>query len=102
MACNGTMDCTMGPFLPNSQLLLQMVRDAEGKLDQCFVNARFAPMFDKQLRDTSHLEFHDEVMKMRITHPNIHILADRKTWVKNTQSCMWRVTWNMFRKLDTT
>ena len=102
MACNCTLDKPQGAFLPNAQLLSACVKNAQGQLDMAFVNHQFAPMFDKQIRETSHLGFHDEVMKMRVTHPNIHLVADRKTWIKNHKSHTRRVTWNVFRKLDTT
>lgn len=62
----------------------------------------FTPLFDRQMPVMNNMNFHNEIMKMKVTHPNIMVLADKHMFVRNWKNAMHTFNWSFFRKMNTT
>ena len=91
----------MGSFRPSLEHMSQIVENEEGMV-RCSLNPRFAPLFDRQMPVMNDMNFHDEIAKMKVTHPNVLVLADRHMFVKNRKNRTCMFNWSFFRKMNTT
>jgi hypothetical protein len=59
-------------------------------------------MFEKQIKVMQDMSFHDEVMKMRLTHPNCFVLSNQTFFISNKKKVSWTFNWSSFHNLRTT
>lgn len=91
-----------GYFESNGQHLTTIVKDQNGIIRQAFINDQFNSLFDNQIRLMDDKSFHDQLMTMRITRSNVHILSDRRRFFTNKGKEARTYRWSVFRKLFTT
>jgi hypothetical protein len=95
-------DVIQGRFNCNAQIMTTVVKSDTGEIQQSYINDKFHNLFDKQVRIAQHTKLHDHMMTMKVTHPNVFVLSDKKRFFCNRSRDVKTFKWNVFRKLFTT
>lgn len=98
---NRSLGDEVGSFLPNAQQFSVVGKDGHD-VDVATIREKYAGMFEKQLRLTKDMTFHEELMSMKVTHPNMMVLSDRRVFVRNRKNVTRTFNWSFFRKMVTT
>ena len=91
----------VGSFLPNAQQFSVIGKD-DADVDVATICVKYTGMFEKQLRLMKDMSFHEELMHMKVTHPNMMVLSDRRIFVRNRKNVTRTFNWSFFRKMVTT
>lgn len=101
----GTRNDPQGSFASSLQYMSSVLEetDENGVTSlTASVSNRFSGLFDRQLKDQTDTSFHDELMTMRVTHPNTVVLSDSRMFVRNRKNVTRTFKWKKFRPLRTT
>lgn len=98
---NRSLGDEVGSFLPNAQQFSVIGKD-DHDVDVATIRVKYAGMFEKQLHLTKDMTFHEELMSMKVTHPNMMVLSDRRVFVCNRKNVTRTFNWSFFRKMVTT
>ncbi|KAI9430301.1 hypothetical protein H4582DRAFT_2063942 [Lactarius indigo] len=91
----------MGYFSPNATVMSEVNANMDGTIQSAALTDQFAPLFARQMQARDQT-FHDEMMNMRMTAPNITILADKRRFISNRKRQSKTFKWNFFRRMYTT
>jgi len=99
---NGGDKYLQGHYTPNMELYSSGFAKSDGTIEACIIRPKYSKWFEKQRPCADHKEFQDQIMKMRMTKPNVFVLHDRTYFFANRKKQQRVMSMNIFRKIGTT